>query len=90
MKGVKRDGASPRTRTKATTPQQRRFAIVRRLANAASEILARTPNCEHGDLTEQLKQWAASNSVPYFDAWPGAATPIEQAITIATERRKTA
>jgi hypothetical protein len=77
-------------RATAAAPQQRRFAIIRRLADAASQILHRTPNCELGDLAEQLKQWAASNSVPYFDAWPGAATPIEQAITIAIERRKTA
>jgi Helix-turn-helix domain len=73
----------------AATPQQRRFAIVGRLANAAAEILQRKPNCSHGDLTEELKQWAANEDVPYFDAWPGAATPIEQAITIAIERRKT-
>jgi hypothetical protein len=72
------------------TPQQRRFAIVRRLTAVACEFLAKTPNCELGDLTEQLKQWAASNGVPYFDAWPGAATIVEQAITNATERRETA
>jgi len=72
------------------TPQQRRFAIVARLAKRAVEILDRKPDCSHGDLTEELKQWAANEGIPYFDAWPGAATPIEQAITIASERRKTA
>jgi hypothetical protein len=72
------------------TPQQQRFAIVARLAKAAAEILNRKPDLPLGDLAEELKQWAANEGVPYFDAWPGAATPIEQAITIATERRKTA
>lgn len=72
------------------TPQQHRFAIIRRLAEAATEILKRKPDCPHGDLTEELKKWAAKEGVPYFDGWPGAAAPIEQAITIAIERRKTA
>lgn len=75
---------------KPATPQQRRFAIVRRLAEAAVEILVRKPDCDLGDLAEELKQWAAKKGVPYFDAWPGAATPIEQAITIAAERCKSA
>jgi len=75
---------------KPATPQQRRFAIVRRLTEAASAILAKKPDCQMGDLAEELKQWAANNGVPYFDAWTGAATPIERAITIAIERRKTA
>jgi len=74
----------------AATPQQHRFAVVGRLAEAAAEILHRKPDLPHGDLTEELKQWAAKEGVPYFDAWPSAATPIEQAITIASERRKTA
>jgi hypothetical protein len=72
------------------TPQQRRFAIVGRLADAAAEILNGKPDCELGDLAEELKQWAAGNGIPYFDAWHGAATPVQQAITIAIERRKTA
>ena len=75
---------------KTATPQQRRFAIIRRLTDAAAEILARKPNYPHGDLAEELKRWAAKEGVPYFDAWPGAATPIEQAITNANERRRTA
>jgi len=79
-----------RKKRAAATPQQRRFAIIGRLADRAVEILNRKPHCELGDLAEELKQWAAQNGVPYFDAWPGAATPIQQAITIATERRKTA
>ena len=70
------------------TPQQIRFATIRRLAKAAAEILDRKPECTDGDLAEDLKQWAANEEIPYFDAWPGAATPIEQAITIARERRK--
>jgi Helix-turn-helix domain len=74
----------------AATPQRRRYAITRRLTEAATEILHRKPGCPHSDLAEELKQWAAKRGVPYFDAWPGAATPIEQAITIATARRKTA
>lgn len=77
-------------RKTAATPQQHRFAIVDRLAKTAAEILDRKPDLPHGDLTEELKQWAALEGIPYFDAWPGAATPIEQAITIASERRKTA
>jgi Helix-turn-helix domain len=72
------------------SPQQRRFAIVARLTNAAVEILKRDPDCRFGDLSEHLKQWAADHDVAYFDGWPGAATPIQQAITIAIERRKTA
>jgi hypothetical protein len=90
MKGVKDEGTNRQPRREAVaTPQQRRFAIIGRLADAAVEILNRKPDCELGDLAEELKEWAANNGVPYFDAWPGAATPIQQAITIATERRKT-
>jgi hypothetical protein len=74
----------------AALPQQRRFAIVGHLTNAAEKILDRKPNCSDGDLADELKQWAASEGIPYFDAWPGAATPIQQAITNATARRKTA
>lgn len=77
-------------RKTAATPQQRRHGITGRLAEAATEILLRKPDIPHGDLSEELKQWAAKKGVPYFDAWPGAATPIEQAITIARQRRKTA
>jgi len=77
-------------RETATTPQQRRFAIVRRLTEAAAKILDRNPDCPEGDLAEELKQWAAANGYPYFDAWPGAASPVQQAITNAIERRKTA
>jgi hypothetical protein len=78
-------------KAKPAMPQQRRYAIVRRLTEAACEILARNPSCELGDLAEELKRWAANNlDGPYFDALPGAATPIEQAITNAMERRKTA
>jgi hypothetical protein len=72
------------------TPQQRRFAIVRRLAEAAAEILGRCPDCSWADLAEDLKQCAAKEGIEYFDAWPGAASPIQQAIEIAMKRRKTA
>jgi hypothetical protein len=76
---------------KGATPQQRRFAIVRRLKKGAAEILDRKPDCPLGDLSEELKQWAANEGIPYFDAWPGSAPPIEQAISIAMrERRNTA
>jgi hypothetical protein len=74
----------------AATPQQCRYANVDRLAKAAAEILHRKPDIPDGDLAEELKEWGAKEGVPYFDAWPGAATPIQQAITIARERRKTA
>lgn len=77
-------------REKTATAQQRRYAIIRRLTDAAERILARKPACSDGDLAEELKRWAAKEDVPYFDAWPGAATPIEQAITNARQRRKTA
>ncbi len=73
---------------KAATPQQRRFAIVGRLTEVAVEILDRKPDCSDGDLSEELKQRAANESVPYFDAWPGASTPIEEAIRIARARRR--
>jgi hypothetical protein len=74
----------------APTNQQRRFAIIGRLTEGAEKILDRKPNCAHGDLAEELKEWAAKEGVPYFDAWPGAASPIEQAITNAIARRRTA
>jgi biotin operon repressor len=67
-----------------------RYVQIGRLADRATEILRAEPRKSHGDLAEELKQWAADNGFSYFDAWPGAATPIEQAITIAVERRKTA
>jgi hypothetical protein len=67
-----------------------RYVQIGCLADRATEILRAEPRKSHGDLAEELKQWAADNGVPYFDTWPGAATPIEQAITIAIERRKTA
>jgi hypothetical protein len=73
-----------------STPQQRRWAIVDRLTDAAVEILKRKPDHQLGDLAEELKQWAANNRIEYFDAWVGAATPIQQAITNAIEKRKTA
>ena len=67
-----------------------RYVQIGRLANRATEILRAEPHKSLGDLAEELKQWAADNGIPYFDAWPGAATPVDQAITIAIERRKTA
>jgi hypothetical protein len=67
-----------------------RYVQIGRLANRATELLRAEPHKSLGELVEELKQWAASNDMPYFDAWPGAAAPIDQAITIATERIKTA
>lgn len=67
-----------------------RYAQIGRLANRATELLRAEPHKSLGDLGEELKQWAAKKGVPYFDACRGAATPIQQAITIAIERRKTA
>jgi hypothetical protein len=72
--------------SKGRSPQQKRFAIVSRLATHASELLKVEPEMSHGDLAEALKTWAAQQDIPYFDAWPGAAAPIQQAITIASER----
>lgn len=70
--------------------QRKRFAEIGRLAAAAMEIRQAHPGYSDGDLVEALKTWAARHGITYFDAWPGAATPIEQAITIANERRKSA
>jgi len=67
-----------------------RYMQIRRLADRATQLLRADSRKSYGDLAEELKQWAASNRMPYFDAWPGRATPIDQAITIAIERRKTA
>jgi hypothetical protein len=78
-------------RTESTaTPQQRRFAVIGRLAVAAAGILDKKPDCSLGDLAEGVKQWAANQGLPYFDAWPGAATPVQAAITIAIQRREKA
>jgi hypothetical protein len=70
------------------TPQQRRFAVIRRLANAADQILRQYPDLALPDLAYDLKRFAAVNGLPYFDALPGAATPVQAAITIALERRR--
>jgi hypothetical protein len=76
---------------KAATPQQRRYAIISRLTDAADAMLNKSPNLRDADLAEELKQWAASDGIPYFDGCSGAATPIQQAITNAfARRRKTA
>jgi hypothetical protein len=76
---------------KPATPQQRRYAMIRRLTDAADAMLNKNPDLRDADLAEELKQWAASNGIQYFDACPGAATPIQQAITNAfARRRKTA
>lgn len=76
-------------KTAASTPQRSRFVLIRKLTEAASEILQGNPEGSHGDWCEELKSWAARNDVPYFDAWPGASSPIQQAVDIAIERRKT-
>jgi Helix-turn-helix domain len=67
-----------------------RYARIGRFAHRATELLRAEPHKALGDLAEELKQWAATNGVPYFDACSGAAAPIQQAITIAIERAKTA
>ncbi|MGB2643439.1 MAG: hypothetical protein WBF09_08915 [Candidatus Acidiferrum sp.] len=68
--------------------QNVRYVQIGRIADRATELLRTEPNKSLGDLGEELKQFAADNRIPYFDAWPGAASPIQQAITIAVERRK--
>jgi hypothetical protein len=68
------------------TPQQIRYTNISRLADRAVELLKADPKILHGDLAEILKTWAAELRIPYFDAWPGVASPIQQAITIAIER----
>jgi hypothetical protein len=67
-----------------------RYTQIGRLADRATELLRAEPRKSIGDLAEELKQWAANHNYTYFDASPGAATPIQQAIAIAIERRKTA
>ena len=74
----------------AAKPKTSRFADVGRIAERATQILGEEPQKSLGDLAEELKQWSADNDIHYFDACRGAATPIQQAITIALERRKTA
>jgi hypothetical protein len=73
---------------KAATPQQRRYAMVGRMTEVADAMLNKNPNLRDADLADELKQWAASNGIRYFDACPGAATPIQQAITNACARRR--
>ncbi len=67
-----------------------RYVEIGRLQNHAIELLRVDPNKSLGDLAEQLKQWAADNGIRYFDACPGAATPIQQAITNALAARRSA
>jgi DNA-binding transcriptional MocR family regulator len=70
------------------TAQQKRFGLIGQLSDEAERILRCVPEQQDGELAENLKTWAASKGLPYFDAWPGSATPIEQAIITARERRK--
>jgi hypothetical protein len=72
------------------TTHRVRYVQIGRFANRATELLKADPHKPLGDLAEELKQWGADNDIPYFDAWTGAATPVQQAITIAIERTKTA
>ena len=72
--------------SKGKTPQQIRYAIISCLADQGTELLKANPKMPYGDLAESLKAWAAQHDIPYFDAWPGSASPIQQAITIAVER----
>jgi hypothetical protein len=73
---------------KPATPQQRRYVIIRCLVGRALEILRSKPGISDFDLAEDLKEWAASLDIPYSDAWPGARSPIDQAIEIAIRRAK--
>jgi hypothetical protein len=67
-------------------PPQIRYTIISRLADRAVKFMKDDPRITPGDLAENLKTWAAQERIPYFDAWPGVASPIQQAITIAIER----
>jgi uncharacterized protein YdaU (DUF1376 family) len=73
---------------RTATPQQSRYALICLLTAAANRILDQDPNCTDGELAEKLKQLAANKNLPYFDAVPGSATPIQQAITNARASRK--
>jgi hypothetical protein len=74
---------------------RRRYVEIGILTKHATELLTRDPEKSLGDLSEELKQYAALRGIRYFDALPGAAPPVQQAITIALEqlaleRRRTA
>lgn len=80
----------PQSPSKKATPR-RRYATIGELAEAAVSIWAsnRTiPGYTAVDWKEDLKTYAAQNGLEYSDNLAGAASPIEQAITIASERFK--
>ena len=75
---------------KQTLTPKARYAVIGKLAKAAEEISFRNegdPKYSRTDLADDLKTYAAQNHLPYFDALPGAATPIEAAITICEQSR---
>jgi len=78
--------SSLKKKKREKTPQQQRWAAVAALAREVESILRRDRRIAEGDLVEDLKKFAAVNDIPYFDGWPGAASPIEQAITIGSQR----
>jgi hypothetical protein len=45
------------------------------------------PDYTLADLREDLKTFAASRGMPYFDALPGANGPIEQALALIEQTR---
>jgi Helix-turn-helix domain len=89
QKKFQSDGLGSAKAPIVTNPRVR-YAQIGQLSDRAAELLRAEPQISLGDLAEELKQWAANNGFTYFDASADAATPIQQAITIAIERRKTA
>lgn len=60
--------------------QRQRWNEIKFLQDYGAALLRNNPNIDDGDLAEHLKEYAAQNQKPYFDAWPGANSPIAQAI----------
>ena len=65
-----------------------RWAMVRDLrAEGERRIEREGPDYTLADLREDLKTFAASRGMPYFDALPGANGPIEQALALIEQTR---
>lgn len=83
-------GATNRRRSQNSfreNPTRNRYRRVGQLAEHAAELLRRTPDLDPADLAEDLKCWAAQNSIGYSDTPAGCNSPIVQAVMIAHLRR---
>lgn len=72
--------ASPLVPHRTLLPQQKRWIDIRFLQNYAVALLRNKLAMDDVDLSLELKEYAAHNDKRYFDAWPGANPPIQQAI----------